>query len=157
MTPEFTAYLQYGVLGICSIALILSSKIIYQEQKREGSPRKGILKSSVIFMVFSFSIAIINGYVQLKEKKESYELEALRTKLSQREEELQKQLIKHDKLESQLYIMKENIISARSALQPIRKTRGIVVNDMAAGVSKNILESINEQLDSIILNLENNK
>lgn len=157
MSAEFATYLQYGVLGICSIALILSSKIIYQEQRRYGLPRKGIIKVTIIFMVFSFFIAIINGYVQLEEKKESYELEGLRIKLYKREEELQKQRIKIDKLQSQFSIVQKKVISARSALQPIVKTRDIIAKNMETGISKNLLESIKGQLESIILDLENQK
>jgi len=38
--------LEFGVLGLCAITLILVSQVLLTKQKREGTPRKGIVRAS---------------------------------------------------------------------------------------------------------------
>jgi hypothetical protein len=57
--------LQYGVLGICALMLVATWRIIVNEQRRAGAPRKSILTLSGIFMLFCIMLAGINAYVQL--------------------------------------------------------------------------------------------
>ena len=63
--------LQYGVLGLCAVMLVATWRIIAAEQKRQGQPRKDILKYSMVFMVFCVALAVVNGYVQLAEGQKS--------------------------------------------------------------------------------------
>jgi len=63
--------LQYGVLGLCAIMLIATWRIIVTEQKRDGAPRKIILRFSALFMAFCVILAGVNGYVELAEGQQS--------------------------------------------------------------------------------------
>ncbi len=58
-------FLEFGVLGFSAMAILLIAFIIYTEQKRSESPRKGIIHLAIIFAVFCITSICINGYVQL--------------------------------------------------------------------------------------------
>ncbi len=82
--------LEYGVLGLCAITLVLVVGIIRAEQRREGSPRRGIIQLSLAFMAFSVALAGLNGYVQLRERTlASEDMQNLRTQLESSEAEIQ--------------------------------------------------------------------
>ena len=69
MTDFALKALEFGVLGLCAITLLLVYGVLLAEQKREGHPRKDILRASYVFMAFSLALAVLNGYVQLRERE----------------------------------------------------------------------------------------
>ncbi len=77
--------LEFGVLGLCAVAIVATWRIIVKEQSREGYPRKGIIKLASVYMGFCVLLAIINGVVQLNgvapSEKELRELRAARDQL----------------------------------------------------------------------------
>ena len=68
MTDSVLKALEYGVLGLCAVALVIVAGIILSEQRRDGPPRNAIFQASYAFMVFCIALAVINGYVQLQER-----------------------------------------------------------------------------------------
>lgn len=59
--------LSYGVIGLCAVILIATWRVLQTEQKREGSPRKGILQFATYFMAFCAFLAGLSAYVQISQ------------------------------------------------------------------------------------------
>jgi len=114
--------LEFGVLGLCAITLILVWRVLHAEQKREGNPRAGILQASYIFMVFSLVLALLNGYVQLKEGRESTDTTE-----------------KLEVLEGKLRIAEDKLLQIRSAAEPLLMARGNILMELPPGPERDTL------------------
>lgn len=62
----FIKFLEFGILGFSAIALIFCAFIVYIEQRRSGSPRKGIITLATYFGIFCIVLISINMYLQTK-------------------------------------------------------------------------------------------
>lgn len=61
---EAPNFLKYGIMGLGMFLAILSFYLIYIEQKKPV-PRKAILTSTYVYMVFSFAILLVGVYSEL--------------------------------------------------------------------------------------------
>lgn len=114
--------LEFGVIGLCAITLILVWRVLDSEQKREGLPRKGILQASYIFMAFSLSLALLNGYVQLHEQKVPADA-----------------LEKTKMLEIELRSKEDKLLQIRSAASPLLNARGNILAGLPPGPERDTL------------------
>jgi hypothetical protein len=130
-------YLKYGAIGLCAIVLILCSSIIAKEQKRDGKPRRSILKTLYVFMVFSLVIttaALLSEYFSFSKKvqKQQLTIEKLKKETQNFEsnykiniENMNKEIKRlHDALEScnnkRIKSAQEQINYLRNALSKIK-------------------------------------
>lgn len=72
--------LDYGVLGLCAVMVVVTARILYLEQKREGQPRAGLLRFVYVFLGFCSFIAILNAYVQIDQRDAANSEEVARLK-----------------------------------------------------------------------------
>ena len=134
MTDFVLKALEFGVLGLCAITLILVWRVLQAEQKREGAPRKGILQGAYVFMAFSLLLAVLNGYVQLREREAPPgAAEAV------------------EKLEAELRANQDKLLQIRSAAAPILNARRDILEGLPPGPEKNTLLAL---VNSLRENLE---
>jgi hypothetical protein len=133
MTDFILKALEFGVLGLCAITLLLVWRILQKEQNREGFPRKGILQASYIFMGFCFALAVLNGYVQLKER------------------EIPKDVTeKVISLQNQLRESEDKLLRIRSAAGPILNARSNVLDRLPPGPERNTLLDLVNSLRTVL-------
>ncbi|MGH9904515.1 MAG: hypothetical protein ACRD8U_02895 [Pyrinomonadaceae bacterium] len=128
--------LEFGVLGLCAITLILVWRVLQAEQNREGYPRKGILQASYVFMVFSLALAVLNGYVQLREREgpKGAEFKMLEAKLRANEDKL---------------------LQIRSAAAPILEARVNLLGGIPPGAERDTLLTLVNSLEKNLSPLPN--
>lgn len=114
--------LGFGVLGLCAITLLLVWRVLQAEQGREGEPRKGILTASYVFMAFSLALAVLNGYVQLREREVPADtaetIEALK---------------------AELRVNEDKLLQIRSAATPILSARSNILRGLPPGPERDTL------------------
>lgn len=125
MTDFAFKALEFGVLGLCAITLLLVSGVLRAEQKREGYPRKGILQASYVFMAFSLALALLNGYVQLRER----EVPTDRTEMVVA-------------LEAKLRVNEDKLLQIRSAASPILNARSNILQRLPPGPERDTLQNL---------------
>jgi hypothetical protein len=131
---EFTLKaLEFGVLGLCAITLILVWRVLRAEQAREGEPRTGILRASSVFMAFCLALALLNGFVQLREGEApegtTEEVAALGEQLRECEDKL---------------------LQIRSAAEPILFARRSILDGLPAGPERDTLASLVDALREVL-------
>ena len=126
--------LEFGVLGLCAIMLIAAWRILYNEQKREGEPRTGIMRFTLLFMGFCLVLAVLNSWVQLSGGGS--------------DEEFQSQI---QTLESQLQEERDKLLRIRSAAEPLLNVRGSIINQLPDSLhQKTVLADLLSELRSIL-------
>jgi hypothetical protein len=125
--------LEFGVLGLCAITLILVWRLILAEQRREGNPRGGILQASYVFMAFCLALALLNGYVQLRET----ELPGNATQ-------------QIELLESQLRQSQDKLLEIRSAAEPILFARSNILDRLPPGPERDTLRDLVNSLRAVL-------
>ena len=125
--------LEFGVLGLCAITLVLVWRIINSEQNRENAPRKSILHAAYFFMMFSFTLALINGYVQLQQPI-----------TNDGAEEIQAQL------QSELRQREDQLLQIRSAANPILNARSNILDRLPSGSERDTLMDLIESLRTVL-------
>src|SRR4051794_16261038 len=60
--------LQVGLAGLCFLLSLLAFWLLHQEQKRDGTPRKGILDNVRFFIIVNFFSAVLVGVLSLLAK-----------------------------------------------------------------------------------------
>ena len=125
--------LEFGVLGLCAITLILVWRVLQAEQGREGAPRRGILQASYVFMAFCLALALLNGFVQLRERK-------LPEGAAQRIQSL----------ESQLRESQDKLLEIRSAAEPILLARSNILDDLPPGPQRDTLRVLVDSLRTVL-------
>jgi len=133
MTDLILKALEFGVLGLCAITLILVWRILQTEQQRKGTPRKGILRASYIFMAFSIILALFNSYVQLRENEISPDIQD-----------------KIETLEVQLRTKEDQLLKIQSAAAPILTARSNIIENLPPGPEKNTLATLVDALRDIM-------
>lgn len=122
MTDFALKALEFGVLGLCAITLLLVYGVLLAEQKRKGDPRKDILRASYVFMAFSLALAVLNGYVQLREREvpvgTAKQIQACEAKLRAKEDKL---------------------LQIRSAATPILSARSDILEGLPPGPRRDTL------------------
>ena len=125
--------LEFGVLGLCAVTLLMVWKIIHTEQGRDGNPRNSILRAAYSFMFFSFTLAILNGYVQIQEPEgrieSSEEIANLQATLRDREDQL---------------------LRIRSAASPILNARSNILSRLPEGAARDTLRDLVESLRAVL-------
>jgi hypothetical protein len=121
--------LEFGVLGLCAVTLILVWRVLQAEQKRKGAPRKGILQASYVFMSFCLALALLNGYVQLREKGVPAEASE-----------------KIELLETELRAKEDKLLQIRSAAEPILSARSNILGGLPPGPERSTLLTLVESL-----------
>ncbi|UTW12064.1 hypothetical protein [Marinobacterium rhizophilum] len=121
--------LEFGVLGLCAITLLLVFGVLQAEQKREGTPRKGILQASYVFMAFSLVLAALNGYVQLHEQE-------VPPDAAQNVAEL----------EARLRTNEDKLLQIRSAAAPILNARSNILQGLPPGPARDTLLTLVDSL-----------
>lgn len=58
-------FLNYGLLGLCGLIAWLFWRVLDREQRREGQPRQGIIRFSVIFIALSLFLSVIGLTLEL--------------------------------------------------------------------------------------------
>ena len=53
--------LTYGVVGLCAVMLVVAGQVLVQEQRRQGQPRRGIIRFTLAFMIFCVILASLTG------------------------------------------------------------------------------------------------
>ena len=133
MTDFALKALEFGVLGLCAITLILVWRVLQAEQKREGYPRRGILQASYVFMAFCLALALLNGYVQLRERE-------VPAGLTERVESL----------EAELRAKEDKLLQIRSAAAPILFARGNILEGLPPGPERDTLLALVNSLNEIL-------
>lgn len=121
--------LEFGVLGLCAITLLLVYGVLQAEQKREGTPRQGILQASYVFMAFSLVLAVLNGYVQLRERE--VPPNATQNVAA---------------LEARLRASEDKLLQIRSAAAPILNARGNILQGLPPGPARDTLLTLVDSL-----------
>jgi hypothetical protein len=117
--------LEFGVLGLCALTLILVWRVLQAEQKRDGDPRPAMIRASYMFMSFAVALAILNGYVQLREGKLPADTVA-----------------QIETLESQLRESEDKLLQIRSAAGPLLNTRANLLERLPEGPERDTLRDL---------------
>jgi len=125
MTDFVVRVLDYGVLGLCAVTLLMVWRVLQSEQKREGDPRKGILKFVYVFMCFCLSLALVNGYVQLREGEVPSDVTA-EMKI----------------LRNELRVVQDHLLTIQSAAGPIINARSNILGRLQDGPEKDALTDL---------------
>lgn len=133
MPVEFIDALEYGVLGLCVVAMYLAWRVLQGEQTRDGEPRRGILRATYGFMTFVVVLALVNGYVQLAE--------ADATQIDPEE---------MAQLEQQLRESEDKLLAIRSAATPILSARAGIVGQLPPGPERATLQNLIEALQKAL-------
>ena len=129
MTDFALKALEYGVLGLCAITLILVWRMLRAEQGREGPPRPGVLRSAYVFMGFCLLLAILNGFVQLRE--------------SEVPEGAQAEI---GTLAGDVRTCEDKLLAIRSAAHPILSARVSIIDRLDPGPERDTLKILVESL-----------
>jgi len=76
--------LNYGVIGLSAVMLVVTSRVLAAEQKREGYPRQGIVRLGSFFMFFCLCLAGLSTYAQIHDQRSFTSLKEENSKLSGR-------------------------------------------------------------------------
>src|SRR6266403_5217329 len=76
--------LNYGVIGLSAVMLVVTSRVLAAEQKREGYPRQGIVRLASLFMFFCLCLAGLSTYAQIRDQRSFTSLKDENSKLSGR-------------------------------------------------------------------------
>jgi heme exporter protein D len=80
---EIPNLLNYGFLGLSALILFLFWRVISEEQKRDGQPRKGIIRLSWSFIFLAFALSTASMVLELIDApKNKRAKEILKQKLS---------------------------------------------------------------------------
>ena len=132
MTDLALKALEFGVIGLCAITVIIVWRILQAEQEREGYPRRGILHACYFFMAFSLALALLNGYLQLREE--------VPANVARRVECLKAELrAKEDKL-----------LEIRSAAEPILRARSNILEGLPPSPERDTLRHLVNSLNKIL-------
>lgn len=85
-----TEILGIGISGFAFLLVLMAFYLIFQEQKREGEPRKGIMKMIYNFMLINVGVMIFVGFLGLKNIGENKKLTEENSNLEQKTTDLER-------------------------------------------------------------------